>query len=1055
MPKKKDIKKIMVIGSGPIVIGQAAEFDYAGTQACLALKELGYQVVLVNSNPATIMTDTNMADKVYLEPLDLEHVARIVRTERPCGLICCLGGQTGLNLGIQLYKKGILEECGVKVLGTSIESIEIAEDRKLFKEFCERIEIPTIKSAIATTEDEAIAAAKNVGFPVVLRPAFTLGGTGGGFAYSEEEVIMVARNALKLSPVSQVLVEKSIKGFKEVEFEVVRDAKDNVVIIAGMENIDPVGVHTGDSIVVCPTQTINDKDLQMLKKASADIVRNLDLQGGCNVQLAISPNSSEYYIIEINPRLSRSSALASKATAYPIAKVATNIACGLSLDEIKIAKGFASVEPIVDYVVAKFPRFPFDKFPNADRTLNTQMKATGEVMSIGSNIEEVLLKAVRSMEIGLSHLYMPRIEKYTKAQLLELIKKETDERIWAIAHAMRIGVSVDELFKVTAITPFFLEKIKNIVDMELNLKEDKESVLKAKVLGFSDEYIGKILGKSAVEIFNFRKKNKIIPSFKMINTSGIADDFIPYFYSSYTGACESKPSKNKKVIVLGSGPVRIGQGIEFDYSTVHSVWAIQQMGYEAIVINNNPETVSTDYKLSNKLYFEPLTFEDVMNIVDHEAPMGVICALGGQTAINLADDLEKAGVNIIGTSNKSIKTAEDRDLFTEAMNNLGIPVPSGKGVFTIDEAIKTAKEIGYPVLVRPSFVLGGHMMHVVNDEVTLRKHIKNAIDSNPKHPVLVDKYIVGKECEVDAIADGKNVFIPGIMEHIERAGVHSGDSTSVYPTINVDAEIQQQIVEYTTKIGLGLNILGPYNIQYIIEKETKKLYVIEVNPRSSRTVPFIAKSTNTPVANIATKVMLGESLEKLRYVGLYPAKSRWYVKTPTFSFSKIVGSGSVLSPEMKSTGEAIGYDDTLCRAIFKSFKAAGINMQNFGTLFVSVDDKDKQESFPLVKRFYDLGFNIVATAGTAKFLKELGINIRVVKRISEGSEDILTLLRSGHVAYVINTSKNRGEGVNTDGSHIRFTAYQNKIPVLTCLDTVGILLNVLEDITIGVSTIDS
>lgn len=1054
MPKNTAIKKIMVIGSGPIIIGQAAEFDYAGTQACIALKEEGYEVVLVNSNPATIMTDTNMADKVYLEPLDLEHVARIVRKERPDALLCNLGGQTGLNLGMQLYKKGVLDECRVKVLGTDLAGIEKAEDRKLFKEFCLEIGEPVIESYIAVTVEEVKAAAQKIGFPIVLRPAFTLGGTGGGFAYNNEDLNRIAESAIKLSPVGQVLVEKSIKGTKEVEFEVVRDATGACVVVCGMENIDPVGVHTGDSIVVAPTITISDKDLKMLRDSAVNIVSCCGIIGGCNVQYGYNPDTSEYWVIEINPRLSRSSALASKATAYPIARVATKIAIGLNLDEIKIAGTTAAVEPVVDYVVAKFPRFPFDKFVQADRNLSTQMKATGEVMSIGLNLEEAILKAIRSLELGYNHILNKEMRGWSDEQLWQFIERQTDERIYAIAEALRRGISIQEISHCTKWDAYFIGKLNNIIDMENRLKSaigDLQTLKEAKSLGFSDEYIGELWGKSYVEIYQIRKQNNICPVFKAVNPA------IQYFYSSYTGANQSKVSKRNKVVVLGSGPVRIGQGVEFDYSTVHAVWAIQKLGYEAIIINNNPETVSTDYTTGDKLYFEPLTFEDVMNVIDFEKPIGVVCSLGGQTAINLADDLDKIGIKILGSDNKAIAEAEDRDLFVVALDKLGIPVPAGRAVFDTTAAKKVAVELGFPLLVRPSFVLGGRMMHIVYDEKALVKCATEALKINPRYPILVDKYISGKECEVDAVCDiNGDVFIPGIMEHIERAGVHSGDSISVYPTFSIDEVAKEKMVEYTKKIGKGLRIVGPYNIQFVICNVTGEVYVIEVNPRSSRTVPFLAKSVGVPVADIATQVMFGKTLKELGHVGLAPKREKWYVKTPTFSFSKILGSDAVLSPEMKSTGEAIGYDKNLSRAVYKSLKAAGIQIQNYGTVFATVTDDDKEAVLPLIKRFYDLGFNIVATKGTAMFLKERGVRTRALGRISEGSEDIPQLLRSGYVAYVINTSGGKQKDqVSTDGSMIRWLSVQNKVPMFTCLDTVKIVLDVLEEVTMTVSRIDA
>jgi len=1056
MPKRKDIKKIMVIGSGPIVIGQGAEFDYAGTQACLALKEEGYEVILVNSNPATIMTDSNIADKVYMEPLDLEHVAKIIRYERPDGLICSIGGQTGLNLGMQLARKGILDECRVELLGTKSETIEKAEDRELFKQLCLDLNEPIIESEIATTIDEAVFAANKIGYPIIIRPAFTLGGTGGGFADNEEELLPLVKNALKISPVSQVLVEKSIKGFKEIEFEVMRDKKGTSIVICSMENVDPVGIHTGDSIVVAPAQTLTSKEFNMLRNSALKIIRGLDIEGGCNVQFALDPYSFKYYLIEVNPRVSRSSALASKASGFPIARVSAKIACGLTLDEIDIAATKASFEPTIDYVVTKFPRFPFDKFTTANRSLSTQMKATGEVMSIGRTFEESLLKSIRSLENSVNHLELKSLKNYNLEELFEFISKHTDERMFAIGEAFRKGATVDEIYFITKIDRFFLEKLVNIVKFEEKLIENKLNidVLKeAKRLGFADSYIGSKWNLTEEEVYKLRKQDNIYPVYKIIDTCAAEyDAYVPYFYSTYEKGNESIVTDRKKIIVLGSGPIRIGQGVEFDYTTVHAIWAIKEAGYEAIIINNNPETVSTDYTVSDKLYFEPLTFEDVMNIIDLEKPEGVIVALGGQTAINLASRLDKAGVRIFGSSAKSIDLAEDRKLFEEAMEEINIPMPKGFGVYSVEEAIEAANTIGYPVLVRPSFVLGGRMMHIVYDENVLRAKVEEAVAFDNEHPVLVDKYVVGQECEVDAICDGENVFLPGIMEHIERTGVHSGDSMSVYPPYSLSEEVKKVIIDYTTRIGLKLNMIGLYNIQFIVDKENK-VYIIEVNPRSSRTVPFLAKSTGISIANIATKVMLGEKLKDLGYVGVAKNRKRWYVKAPTFSFTKIAGLDAVLSPEMKSTGEAIGYDYSLNRALYKSLKAAGIRVANYGTILATISDNDKESALPLIKRFYNLGFNIEATSGTAKFLKGHGIKTRVRGKISQGSEEILDSIKKGYVTYVINTLS-EGENQNLDGRMIRRAAIDNNVAVFTCLDTVRVLLDVLEEITMGISVID-
>ena len=1056
MPKRTDLKKIMVIGSGPIVIGQGAEFDYAGTQACLALKEEGYEVILVNSNPATIMTDSNIADKVYMEPLDLEHVAKIIRYERPDGLLCSIGGQTGLNLGMQLARKGVLEECHVELLGTNAEAIEKAEDRELFKELCIELGEPIIESEIATSIEEVVEATNKIGYPVILRPAFTLGGTGGGFAENEEELLPLAKNALKMSPVSQVLVEKSIKGFKEIEFEVMRDKNDTSIVICSMENVDPVGIHTGDSIVVAPAQTLTNKEFSMLRASALKIIRGLKIEGGCNVQFALDPYSFKYYLIEVNPRVSRSSALASKASGFPIARVSAKIACGLQLDEIEIAATPASFEPTIDYVVTKFPRFPFDKFTTANRSLATQMKATGEVMSIGRTFEESLLKSIRSLENKVNHLELKSLKDLTVEELMDFIALHTDERLFAIGEAFRKGVTVDDIYFLTKIDRFFLEKLVKIIELEKVVEENPmslEVLCQAKKMGFADSYIGEKWNLSEEEVYLLRKQNNIYPVYKIIDTcAGEYDAYVPYFYSTYEKYNESIKTPRQKIVVLGSGPIRIGQGVEFDYTTVHAIWAIKEAGYEAIIINNNPETVSTDYTVSDKLYFEPLTFEDVMNIIDFEEPVGVVVALGGQTAINLASRLDKAGVRIFGSSAKSIDLAEDRQLFEEAMEEIGIPMPKGVGVFSVSEAVKAAAEIGYPVLVRPSFVLGGRMMHIVYDEKVLKAKVKEAVAFDRKHPVLVDKYVIGQECEVDAICDGENVFLPGIMEHIERTGVHSGDSMSVYPPYSLSEEVKEVIIDYTTRIGLKLNMIGLYNIQFIVDKNNK-VYIIEVNPRSSRTVPFLAKSTGLPIANIATKVMLGAKLKDLGYVGVAPNRKRWYVKSPTFSFTKITGLDAVLSPEMKSTGEAIGYDYSLNRALYKSLKAAGIRVANYGTVLATISDADKEATLPLIRRFYNLGFNIEATIGTAKFLKEHGIKTRIRGKISEGSEEILDSIKKGYVTYVINTLSEGGETFD-DGRSIRRAAIDNNVAVFTCLDTVKVLLDVLEEITMGISVID-
>ena len=1051
MPKRTDIHKILIIGSGPIVIGQAAEFDYAGTQACLALKEEGYEVVLINSNPATIMTDKLVADKVYMEPLDLEFTSRIIRYERPDAILCGLGGQTGLNLCVSLAKKGVLEECGVEVLGTSIHSIEEAEDREKFKNLCQRIGEPIIESDIANTTEEALKIADNIGYPIVVRPAFTLGGTGGGFANNEAELNELAEYALSLSPVHQILIEKSVKGYKEIEFEVMRDANDTAICICSMENIDPVGVHTGDSMVVAPTQTLTTKEFNMLKNASLNIIRALDIKGGCNVQFALDPESYDYYVIEVNPRVSRSSALASKASGFPIARVTAKIACGLNLEEIQIASGQAAFEPTLDYVVCKFARFPFDKFNDVTKTLSTQMKATGEVMSLGRTFEEAFLKGIRSLETKVDYLYMEKFDSVETEDLLKQIEVPTDERIFMISELLRRGVSIEDINEATKIDLFFLSRINNIIKFEEVFKNDPslENFIKAKKIGFSDQYLAKVMGISELDCYKYRKEHDIYPVYKMIDTCAAElKTYTPYFYSTYDTENESVVTKKEKIIVLGSGPIRIGQGVEFDYSTVHAIWAIKEKGYEAIVINNNPETVSTDYLVSDKLYFEPLTVEDIMNIIDLEKPKGVIVSLGGQTAINLAERLDALGVPIIGTDCEAIAKAENRKLFEALMHELNIPEPGGKTVFNLVDGLEAAHKITYPVLVRPSYVLGGRAMEIVRDDNHLVKYLNKAFALDPNQPVLIDKYITGREIEVDAICDGEEVFMPGIMQHIEGTGIHSGDSISVYPAYSLSKTVEETIKDYTKRLGVAIGIKGLFNIQYIVDKDDQ-VYIIEVNPRSSRTIPYLSKSSKINLAKIATFVMLGDKLKDMNLED--PKPNMYYVKVPCFSFSKIRGLDTVLSPEMKSTGEAIGYDQSLNRALYKALKAGNMRVINYGTVFVTLTDSTKEQALPLVRRFYNLGFNIEATKGTGEFLKEHGIKTRIKKKISEGSEEILDSLRKGHVSYVVNTVSHNS--ANNDGFLIRRVAAENNITLFTSLDTVNALLDVLEEITIKVGTI--
>ena len=1055
--KRTDIKKILIIGSGPIVIGQAAEFDYAGTQACLALKEEGYEVILVNSNPATIMTDTSIADKVYMEPLTLEYVAKIIRYERPDAIVPGIGGQTGLNLAMQLERKGVLRECGVELLGTSSESIEQAEDREKFKELCQSIGEPVIPSEITYSLEEARAAAERIGYPVVLRPAFTLGGTGGGFANDEAELMELGVHAFALSPVHQVLIEKSVKGYKEIEFEVMRDSEDRSITICGMENVDPVGVHTGDSIVVAPILSLSDADREMLNASAIRIIRALKIAGGCNVQFALDPNSSRYYLIEVNPRVSRSSALASKASGYPIARVTAKIAVGMTLPEIPVAGGTAAIEPSLDYIVAKFPRFPFDKFQSVPNVLGTQMKATGEVMGIGATLEECFLKSVRSLETGVCHFRLAKFDDVPAEDLLTYLAEFHDDNIYAIAELLRRGESVERIHAVTAITELFLESLQRITRMEQRLAaapQDADVLREAKIMGFSDRCVAELWNAAELDVYNLRKSRGITPVFRMVDTLHTGT-YIAYLYSSYTGTNESRLTDKRKIVVLGAGPIRIGQGVEFDYSTVHAVQTIRRAGYEAIIINNNPETVSTDYTTSDKLYFEPLTVEDVMAILDYEQPDGVIASLGGQTAINLAEPLAARGVRIIGTDCAAIERAENRECFEEILQQLEIPQPQGRAVTNIEDGGRAAAEIGYPVLVRPSFVLGGRAMEIVANEEMLRHYLKTAVEIDTDKPVLVDHYIQGKEVEVDAICDGCDVFVPGIMELVERTGVHSGDSISVYPSYSISDRVKGVILQYTKKLGLGIGIVGLFNVQFIVDSH-ERVYIIEVNPRSSRTVPFLSKATGFSLADIATEVILGRSLKEQGIFGIYPdEKPRHYVKVPVFSSNKIKGLDAYLSPEMKSTGEAIGYDRSLSRAMYKALQASGMKLQNYGTVVVTLADEDKEEALPMVRSFYNMGFNIAATEGTAAFLKKNGIRTRRLGKLSEGSSEILDLIRSGFVSYVINTRAVSSGTHSQDGASIRRCAIENGVTIFTSLDTARIVTEVLEEMTISVSTINA
>ncbi|MFJ7638667.1 carbamoyl-phosphate synthase large subunit [Peribacillus sp. NPDC097264] len=1050
MPKRTDIKSILVIGSGPIVIGQAAEFDYAGTQACIALKEEGYRVILINSNPATIMTDSEMADAVYIEPITLEFVSKIIRKERPDALLPTLGGQTGLNMAVELANAGILEECNVQILGTKLSAIQQAEDRDLFRTLMNELDEPVPDSDIIHNLDEAYAFVERVGYPVIVRPAFTLGGTGGGICEDEEQLIEIVEGGLKSSPVHQCLLEKSIAGFKEVEYEVMRDSNDNAIVVCNMENFDPVGVHTGDSIVAAPSQTLSDREYQMLRNTSLKIIRALKIEGGCNVQLALDPDSYQYYVIEVNPRVSRSSALASKATGYPIAKLAAKIAVGLTLDEMMnpvTGKTYASFEPALDYVVTKIPRWPFDKFESANRRLGTQMKATGEVMAIGRTFEESILKAVRSLEAGVYHLELS--ENFNDELIEKRIRKAGDERLFYIGEALRRGKTIETIHEWSQIDLFFLHKLKKIIDFEQELRThiyDTEVLQKAKELGFSDKTISEIWEVAEINVYEYRKQHGIIPVYKMVDTCAAEfESETPYFYGTYEEENESVVTDKKSVIVLGSGPIRIGQGVEFDYATVHSVWAIKEAGYEAIIINNNPETVSTDFSISDKLYFEPLTLEDVMHVIDLEKPEGVIVQFGGQTAINLAEGLVHRGVKILGTSLEDLDRAENRNKFETALQEMGIPQPKGKTATSVEEAIIIAEDIGYPVLVRPSYVLGGRAMEIVYKQEELLHYMKNAVKINPEHPVLIDRYLTGKEVEVDGISDGKTVVIPGIMEHIERAGVHSGDSIAVYPPQSLTDKQKEVIIDYTTRLAKGLKIIGLLNIQYVISND--EVYVIEVNPRSSRTVPFLSKITNVPMANLATKVILGQSLESHGYQsGMVPEQTGVYVKVPVFSFAKLRGVDISLGPEMKSTGEVMGKDSTLEKALYKGLVASGFTIQSHGTVLLTISDKDKQEALQLARRFHNIGFKLIATSGTANMLEESGIPTAVVGKIGEEGRNLLDVIRHGEAQFVINTLT-KGKQPERDGFRIRRESVENGVTCLTSLDTAEAILRVIESMT--------
>ncbi len=1055
MPRRTDIHKIMVIGSGPIVIGQAAEFDYAGSQACASLREEGYEVILINSNPATIMTDSTIADKVYIEPLTLEFAKRIIFKERPDAILGSLGGQTGLNLVVELANDGILDDFGVEVLGTHIDAINQAEDRERFRSLMQELNEPIPESDICHTIEEAVDFGKREGYPLVIRPAYTLGGTGGGFAHNEEELRMIADSGLKMSPVHQILVEQSIAGYKEIEYEVMRDAKDNAIVVCNMENFDPVGIHTGDSIVTAPVQTLTDRENQMLRNASLKIIRALHICGGCNVQLALDPKSFKYYVIEVNPRVSRSSALASKATGYPIARISAKLAVGLGLDEIinPITKtSYACFEPALDYIVTKFPRLPFDKFPNADRKLGTQMKATGEVMSIGRTFEESFLKSIRSLEIKVDHIEKKDFYTLSKEELFVKIDGRDDERLFAVAEWLRRGFDVETVHRVTNIDNWYLAHIQKIIDLEKDMKEhvlDIEVLKKLKKYGFADSYIARNWNMKEFDLYELEKANGITPVYKMVDTcAGEFKSETPYFYSTYEHENESIRSDKKKVIVLGSGPIRIGQGVEFDYATVHCIETLHDEGYEAIIINNNPETVSTDFSISDKLYFEPLTTEDVMHVIDLEDPIGVIVQFGGQTAINLADSLVEHGVKILGTSLDSINKAEDRHEFEAMLEKLDIPQPEGMTATTVEGALEIAHKISYPVLVRPSYVLGGRAMEIVQNDEELKKYMSTAVkEISHDSPILVDRYVLGKECEIDAIADGNEVYIPGVMEHIERAGIHSGDSISVYPTQSLSKEVKDTIIDYAIRIGKGFKFVGLYNIQFIVDKDNK-VYVLEVNPRSSRTVPFLSKITGVPMCTVATKAILGESISEQGYTPGYHAENQTnvYVKAPVFSFAKLRSVDTVLGPEMKSTGEALGFDTSLEKALYKALVASGVKIPMYGTVLMTIADKDKQEALKIAKRLYAIGYGIYATAGTAKFLQDNGLFVHVAAKISEDTtkENVLDIIQKGKVSFVINTMEDKNRATNNDGFLIRRVAAENNISCMTSLDTADAICKVLE-----------
>ena len=1053
MPKDISIKKVLVIGSGPIVIGQAAEFDYSGTQAVSSFKEEGIEVVLVNSNPATIMTDIGMAHYTYIEPLNIDFLEKVIAKERPDSIIAGMGGQTGLNLACELYDKGILDKYHVRVIGTSIDSIKEGEDRDSFKKLMERTNQPIIESKIITDLEDGVEFAKKIGYPVIIRPAYTLGGTGGGITENEDEFREICAQGLHFSRVGQVLIEKSIKGWKEIEFEVIRDGAGNCITVCSMENVDPVGVHTGDSIVVAPAQTLTDREYQMLRTAAINIINSIEIKGGCNVQFALDPNSYNYAVIEINPRVSRSSALASKATGYPIAKVAAKIALGYNLDEIKnevTGKTFACFEPTLDYVVLKIPRWPFDKFYSAKRTLGTKMMATGEVMAIANNFEMALLKGVRSLEIGQYGLERKSSTNRDLEELKKRVQVPDDERLFDLAEMLRRNYRVEKVCEITGMDPFFVNKIKGIVDMEEALKEmtmdtlDADTLRHYKEKGFSDKIIARYLNVEPPQIYELRKKYNIIPVYKMVDTcAGEFEAVTPYYYSTYDEENEAITTDKKKVMVIGSGPIRIGQGIEFDYCSVRSIMSLKDAGIETIIVNNNPETVSTDFDTSDKLYFEPLTEEDVLNIVEQEKPNGVILQFGGQTAIKLANFFDEMNIPILGTKPEQIDAAEDREKFDEILESLGIVRPKGKGVWSVNEGIKVANELGFPVLVRPSYVLGGQGMEITYEEEGLVKYLKDAFEKDSKNPVLIDRYINGRELEVDAICDGEDVFIPGIMEHLERAGVHSGDSISIYPPQNVTPEIRKEIIEVTKKMAVALKVIGMINIQFIEYKG--ELNIIEVNPRSSRTVPYISKVTGVPIIDIATKVMLGEKLKDLGFgTEIADEPKVVSVKVPVFSTEKLPQVEVSLGPEMRSTGEVLGLGYNLQNALYKGFIASGMKIPKKGsTIVATIRDRDHEKFKDIARRFDALGCRLIATSGTAKAIEEAGINVQTVKKISEGVPNILDIIRSGIVDLIIDIPE-KGNDVESDGFKIRRTAVESAVTLITSLDTLVAMIEVME-----------